>query len=71
MKLYTLYLLVQLTAGADSVGFANEGGNMIPIMYFGSLHECIDAAPAYEAPNIEPFCDRTTFKPVEEVDEKL
>jgi len=69
MKLYTLYLIVQLAAGAEPVGFASEGEQMIPVMDFGSIHECIVAAPAYEAANIEAFCDMTTIEP--ELDEKL
>ena len=71
MKLYTLYLIVQLAAGAEPVGFASEGEQMIPVMDFGSVHECIVAAPAYEAANIEAFCDMTTIEPEIEVEKLL
>lgn len=71
MKLYTLYLIVQLAAGAEPVGFASEGEQMIPVMDFGSIHECIVAAPAYEAANIEAFCDMTTLENMPELEEKL
>ena len=71
MKLYTLYLIVQLATGAEAVGFSNDGELMIPVMDFGSLNECIAAAPAYEAPNIESFCDRSSLENMPELEEKL